>query len=111
MPKYYLISYYARLPKGGFGFSRTYYSVPLGQEFDIELFDIQIANESNLKPNDIALISRVPITVEEYNWNTDKESRKIYKKQEGKIFKMVDYDCPGLNKLKHMNGPHGDEDV
>ena len=78
MPKYYLISYYARLPKGGFGFSRTYYSVNTGKEFDIEEFEITMAAETGLKPNDIALISRVNVSVEEFNYNTNKKAQEIY---------------------------------
>ena len=72
-PTYYLISYYARLPQGGFGFSRTYYSIPANQEFNINKFEQTIAKETNLKPNDIALLSRIKVTVEEYNENNQEQ--------------------------------------
>ena len=69
LPKYYLISYYARLPKGGFGFSRTYYFVAAAEEFSLLDFEKQMATESQLEPNDISLISRIEVKVEEFNEN------------------------------------------
>jgi len=78
--KYYLISYYARLPRGGFGFSNTYYHVPADKEFDVRLFELQMASETGLKPNDHSIISRMPVTVEEYNHNLDQSNKEIYNK-------------------------------
>lgn len=74
--KYYLVGYYARLKGGGFGFSRMYWAAEM---FDIIEFEQQIASETNLAPNDICVISRVTVDVEEFNYNTKKaeeEKRK-----------------------------------
>ena len=84
MPKYYLISYYARLPQGGFGFARTYWATDAVEEFNLEQFEAMMAAQSNLKKNDICLISRIPVTVEEYNLNTNKQKEEIFNKHSGK---------------------------
>ena len=119
-PKYYLISYYARLPNGGFGFSRTYYAVNAEKEFDIEEFELAMALESGLTVSDIALISRITVSVEEYNHNQSKVTQEIlekhgqndlFDKEEGEPIKLANYDCPGLHKMEHKNGPHGDENA
>lgn len=73
IPKYYLVSYYARLRGGGFGFGRKYINIPSKKIFNLIEFENQLALESNLKSNDIALISRIEVSVEEYNENVIEE--------------------------------------
>ena len=72
---YYLVSYYARLPKGGFGFGRKY--VAVNGSFDLDVFEGEISDESRLSTNDISVISRTPVSVEEYILNTDKDRKVV----------------------------------
>ncbi len=72
--KYYLVAYYARLKGNGFGFSRCYWAT--NKEFSLLQFESQVSNESGLKSNDICVISRTLVSVEEYNQNIEEAEKK-----------------------------------
>lgn len=68
---YFLVSYYCRLPKGGWGFSRKYYACE--GVFNLKDFETEISMETKLPVNDVCVLSRTVVDVEEYNANVDEE--------------------------------------
>lgn len=68
---YFLVSYYCRLPKGGWGFSRKYYACQ--GPFTLSAFEGEISAETRLPINDVCVLSRTPVDVEEYNANVEEE--------------------------------------
>lgn len=74
---YYLVSYYARLKAGGFGFGREYVAVAPDTVFDIDKFEGKVAKRAGLSHHNIALISRIPVTAEEYSFAKSKERQHV----------------------------------
>jgi hypothetical protein len=75
--KYFLVSYYARLKGGGFGFGRKYISMPEDKHFHATAFEEIIANEAGLSVNSICVMNRVIVCAEEYILNTDNNSTEV----------------------------------